>query len=139
MVFNPGESIDFHGYTAPFIQYTHARIKSILRKESAGGEWQVEESGWEAEVLLPLEKQVIMDLARYPEMVAQACQEHNPSVIANFVFNLARIFNSFYSEHSVANAASESKKKLRLRIAVMTANTIQSSMQLLGIRVPERM
>jgi len=135
MVFNPQDSIDFHGFTGPFVQYTHARIKSILRK---AGEWTaVNDAALSA--LLPLEKAVIVMAEQYPTIIDQACREHNPSVIANYVFQLAQIFNSFYTEHSVANAETEEKKKLRLQIATMTATILKSGMELLGIKVPERM
>ncbi len=135
MVFNPEESIDFHGFTGPFVQYTHARIKSILRKEPVNGTIKIElETG-----LLKLEKDVLVMLEQYPATIDQACQEHNPSIIAMYVFNLAKNFNSFYVEHSIANAENAEKKQLRLQLAVMTANVLKSGMQLLGIRVPERM
>ena len=148
MVFNPEESIDFHGFTAPFVQYTHARIKSILRKEGVSGESSMvngqssmvnETAEGNGNGLLKLEKEIIVNLEQYPVAVEQAGIEHNPSVIANYVFNLAKIFNSFYAEHSISKAETEIKKQLRLQIANMTANTIKSSMQLLGIRVPVRM
>jgi len=137
MVFNPQESIDFHGFTGPFVQYTHARIKSILRKMEEG-EWKMESGKWE-EGLLTLEKSLLVQLEQYPAALEQACNEHNPSVIANYVFQLAQTFNSFYTEHSVANAETEEKKKLRVQLAMMTANVLKSGMQLLGIKVPERM
>ena len=148
MVFNPEESIDFHGFTAPFVQYTHARIKSILRKEGLGGESSMvngqssmvnETAEGNGNGLFELEKEMIVNLEQYPVAVEQAGIEHNPSVIANYVFNLAKIFNSFYAEHSISKAETEIKKQLRLQIANMTANTIKSGMQLLGIRVPVRM
>ena len=141
MIFNPAESIDFHGYTAPFIQYTHARIKSILRKELPGGEWPKENTSAteNKEALYKLEKEVIVNLEQFPEVLEQAAQEFNPSVIANYIFNLAKTFNSFYVEHSIANAETPVKKQLRLQLAGMTANTIKCGMQLMGIRVPERM
>jgi len=141
MVFNPEESIDFHGFTAPFIQYTHARIKSILRKELVNGaSSMVNGQGVDGgDSLLKLEKEIIVNLEQYPIAVEQAGLEHNPSVIANYVFNLAKVFNSFYVTHSITNAETESKKLLRLQIAAMVANTIKSSMELLGIKVPERM
>ena len=137
MVFNPAESIDFHGFTGPFVQYTHARIKSILRKEqlAASGELRAASDN----SLLKLEKEVIVCLEQYPAALEQACSEHNPSVVANYVFNLAKTFNSFYTEHSIANAETPVKKQLRLQLASMTANVIKSGMQLLGIAVPERM
>ena len=138
MVFNPEESIDFHGFTGPFVQYTHARIKSILRKELVNGERPSSDITISSH-LLPLEKEVIVHLEQYPSVLEQACEEHNPSVIANYVFNLAKTFNAFYTAHSIGNAETAEKKQLRLQIAGMTANTIKSGMQLMGIRVPERM
>ena len=134
MIFNPEESIDFHGFTGPFIQYTHARIKSILRKQSAVGSRQLAVNS-----LLKLEKSLIIALEQYPAIIEQAVAEHNPSVIAIYIFNLAKSFNTFYTEHSVMNAESEEKKQLRLQLSEMTAHVIASGMGLLGIRVPERM
>ena len=135
MVFNPEESIDFHGFTGPFVQYTHARIKSILRKEPL----VIINQPLDNRDLLKLEKDVIVTLEQYPAAIAQACAEHNPSAIAMYVFDLAKTFNSFYVEHSIANAESAIKKQLRLQIAIMTANTLKSGMGILGIRMPERM
>ncbi len=139
MIFNPEESIDFHGFTGPFVQYTHARIKSILRKEAGetGHALSVEEPGVGS--LLKLEKDLIVKLEQYTTIVQQAAIEHNPSVLAIYVFELAKTFNTFYTEHSVMNAESDEKKQLRLKIAAMTANVISSAMGLLGIKVPERM
>ena len=138
MVFNPEESIDFHGFTGPFVQYTHARIKSILRKELGNGESSNSTNEFKSP-LLPLEKAVIIQLEQYPTALEVACEEHNPSVIANYVFNLAKTFNSFYTEHSIGNSETIEKKYFRLKLAAMTANIIKSGMQLMGIRVPERM
>ena len=134
MIFNPEESIDFHGFTGPFVQYTHARIKSILRKEQG-----TRENVQAGSSLLKLEKDLVISLEQYPAVIEQAVIEHNPSVIAIYVFNLAKSFNTFYTEHSVMNAESEEKKQLRLQLSEMTANVIASGMGLLGIRVPERM
>lgn len=133
MVFNPQESIDFHGFTGPFVQYTYARIKSILRKQLTVGNDPMSNN------LLKAEKEVIFVAEQYGSIIEQAAQEHNPSVIANYVFHLAKTFNSFYSELSVANAETEEKKQLRLKISLFTANIIKSGMQLMGIAVPERM
>jgi arginyl-tRNA synthetase len=134
MIFNPEESIDFHGFTGPFIQYTHARIKSILRKESVDTEYTMLPAG-----LLPLERELLISLEQYGQVLRQASEEQNPSVVAIYVYALAKTFNSFYAEHSVANAETADKKQLRLRICMMTAQVIASAMNLLGIRVPERM
>ncbi len=133
MIFNPEESIDFHGFTGPFVQYTYARIKSILRKEANAL------TNTSTSNLLPLEKAVIVYLEQYAAVLEKAASEYNPSEIAIYIFNLAKAFNSFYTEHSIANAESDDKKALRLQLAIMTSNVLKSGMQLLGIRVPERM
>lgn len=141
MVFNPEESIDFHGFTGPFIQYTYARIQSILRK-IAGLTPQTVVSEYEdtnTTPLLALEKAVIIMLEQYETVIEQAAEELNPSVIANYIFHLAKAFNSFYTDHSIANAETPAKKSLRIRMAKMTANVIESGMKLMGIRVPVRM
>jgi arginyl-tRNA synthetase len=133
MVFNPEESIEIQGFTGPFVQYTYARIKSMLRKEKPL-ETRIEPTN-----LLRLEKELIILLEQYNTVLEEALNEYNPSVVAIYVFNVAKLFNGFYTEHSVLNAESPEKKQLRLQIASLTANTISSAMHLLGIRVPERM
>ncbi len=133
MVFNPEESIDFHGFTGPFVQYTHARIRSILRSEAAS------DATFVATELLPLEKELLVLLEQYGAIVQQAATEHNPSLLAIYAFNVAKLFNSFYAAHSVRSAETGEKKQLRLKICQLTANTIAAAMALLGIKVPERM
>ncbi|HEY4110127.1 arginine--tRNA ligase [Puia sp.] len=132
MVFNPEESIDLHGYTATFIQYAYARIRSILRKEAVAGE-----PG--RGPLLPLEKTLTITLEKFPAVLEQACTEMSPSVIAAHAYQLAQTYNSFYAEHSIANAETPEKKALRLRLCQLTANVLRNAMNVLGIRVPERM
>lgn len=132
MVFNPEESIDFHGFTGPFVQYSYARTKSILRKESPAGSSVTPD-------LLSLEKNIIIELEKFPTILEQACAEMNPSVIAGYAFKLAQTLNSLLTELRILTAESDAKKELRLQIAQMTANVIKSSMELLGIRVPEQM
>ncbi len=134
MVFNPEESIDFQGFTGSFIQYTHARIKSILRRNDA-----VENSIQNASSLLSLEKEMIVSLEQFQSIISEAGKEYDPSKIAVYIFNLCKTFNSFYAGHSVTNAESEEKKILRLQICVLTATVIKRGMHLLGIEVPERM
>ncbi len=134
MVFNPAESIDFHGFTGPFVQFTHARIKGIFRKNES----EIHSKS-ATEPLLELEKEVIVIAEQYPAAIEQACMEHNPSVIANYVFHLAKTFNSFLTVHPILTAESEEKKQLRLKIALLTANILKSGMNLLGIAVPDRM
>jgi arginyl-tRNA synthetase len=138
MVFNPEESIDFHGFTGPFIQYTHARLRSILRKEAAG-DIRTTDSVLESTPLLKLEKELVLQLEQYPDIVRQAAMEYNPSSIANYIFSVSQTCNSFYTVHKVLKAETEEKKQLRLQICQLTANVIKDAMHLLGIRVPERM
>jgi len=133
MVFNPEESIDFHGFTGPFVQYTYARIRSILRKESVAADGAVSTE------LLPREKELLVLLEQFDAELEQALQEHNPSLIAVYAFNVAKAYNTFYTVHSVMNAESAEKKQLRLRLCALTSSTIATAMHLLGIRVPERM
>jgi arginyl-tRNA synthetase len=132
MIFNPEESIDFHGFTGPFIQYTHARIKSILRKTGT----TVQQVG---NSMLPLEKALAMQLAHFSAEVNEAAEALDPSKLAIYAFNLAKLFNSFYAELSIANAESEEKKNLRIQLGILTAATLKQAMQTLGIEVPEQM
>lgn len=132
MIFNPEESIDLHGFTATFIQYTYARTQSILRKEKPQN--LVQPAG-----LLPIEKKVILELEKYPSIIEQAAEEMNPSVIAGYAFKVAQTFNSFLSEVKVLTAETPEKKELRLQLSQMTVQVIKSAMALLGIQVPERM
>jgi arginyl-tRNA synthetase len=133
MIFNPTESIDFHGFTGPFVQYTYARIQSILRKI------KVEENIKVSNELLKAEKEILIAVEQYPAVIIEAAAALDPSKIAIHIFNLAKTFNSFYNELSIANAESEEKKKLRLQLAIMTANILKHGMQLLGANVPDRM
>ena len=139
MIFNPEESIDFHGFTGPFVQYTHARIKSILRKDQHKPRSADPIEPAMASPLLKLEKELLVSLEKYPSVLEQACMEMSPSVIANYAFSLAKSFNALYAEHSVTHAETGEKRALRLKIAQLTAIVIQSAMALLGIAVPERM
>jgi len=134
MIFNPEESIDFHGFTGPFIQYTHARIRSILRKEPANAA-----SIAHNDSLLPLEKELLLLLEQYPTIIGQAAAEYSPAVVANYAYAVAKVYNTFYTEHSVLHAETEAKKALRLLICEQTAAVIRHAMSLLGIRVPEKM
>ncbi|HEY0272710.1 MAG TPA: arginine--tRNA ligase [Chitinophaga sp.] len=145
MVFNPEESIDLHGFTATFVQYAHARIKSILRETGEAAQQGLDSFRYEGE-LLPLEKDLILLNEQFEVILEQAAAEYSPSVIASYAFQLAQQFNSFYGEkvngrytYSILDAESEEKKKLRLQIVILTAHTIAQSMRLLGISVPERM
>ena len=137
MLFNPEESIDFNGNTGPFIQYTYARIQSVLRK--AGDEVRGERLEVKGEGLSPKELALIQRLVDYPAAVRQAGDEFSPAVIANYAYALACDFNSFYHDHSILNEADAEKRALRLVLAQTVANVIKSAMSLLGIEVPNRM
>ena len=133
MIFNPEESIDFHGFTGPFVQYTYARIKSILRKET------FDETQKISPPLLKSEKDIAVVAEQFPSIILEAGKEMDPSKVAAYIFTLAKTFNSFYSELSIGKAENEEKKQLRLKLAMLTANILKSGMQLLGAQVPERM
>ncbi|GEP93439.1 arginyl-tRNA synthetase [Chitinophaga terrae (ex Kim and Jung 2007)] len=143
MIFNPHESIELQGFTGPFIQYAYARIKSILRDL---GELPSLEAVQFKEELLPLERELIILNEQFSNIIIEAYKELSPSIVANYAFQLAQLFNSFYAEkvdgvptYSIIRASSEEKKLLRTQLIMLTANTIKQSMKLLGIRVPERM
>lgn len=133
MIFNPEESIDFHGFTGPFVQYTYARIKSILRKETFDEKQKI------SSPLLKSEKDIAVVAEQFPSILLEAGKEMDPSKVAAYIFTLAKTFNSFYSELSIGKAENEEKKQLRLKLATLTANILKSGMQLLGAQVPERM
>ena len=135
MLFNPEESIDFNGNTGPFIQYTYARIQSVLRK--AQGVQEFRSLG--VQELSEKELSLIQRLVDYPAAVRQAGDEFSPAVIANYAYALACDFNSFYHDHSILGEADEQKRALRLILAQTVAKVIKSAMALLGIEVPNRM
>jgi len=139
MLFNPEESIDFNGNTGPFIQYTHARIRSILRKaETELGIRNVELGVDSAE---PNEKEVelIQKMNGYAEVVAQAGKDYSPSGIANYCYELTKEFNQFYHDYSILREEDEQKRMFRLVLAKNVAKILKNGMALLGIEVPERM
>ena len=137
MLFNPEESIDFNGNTGPFIQYTYARIQSVLRK--AGEHIDSRLSNSESTTLSEKELALIQRLVDYPAAVRQAGDEFSPAVIANYAYALACDFNSFYHDHSILNEADAEKRALRLLLSQTVAKVIKSAMALLGIEVPNRM
>lgn len=141
MIFDPKESIDLHGFTATFIQYAHARICSILRKE--GVPLMPDSTRFQSfcltQDILPAEKKLAVSLEQYPMILENAAIEYNPSLLCNYSFQLAQQFNSFYDELSISKAENEEKKQLRLMLIVMTAQTLRHAMHLLGIRLPEKM
>ncbi len=138
MLFNPEESIDFNGNTGPFIQYTYARIRSILRKAEAQGITVPQE----LTATMPLnakETEIIQKMDEYGAAVRQAGKDYSPSGIANYCYELTKDFNQFYHDYSILGADSDEEKLVRLVIAKNVAKTIKNAMALLGIEVPERM
>ena len=135
MLFNPEESIDFNGNTGPFIQYTHARIRSILRK-AVNNNCQLSIVNCQ---LNSKEIELIQKMNEYGAAVEQAGKDYSPSGIANYCYELTKVFNQFYNDYSILNEPDEQKKQLRLILARNVAKIIKNSMALLGIEVPERM
>mgnify|MGYP004526030363 FL=1 len=135
MLFNPEESIDFNGNTGPFIQYTYARIRSILRKAGEQGAFEAPLNA----VLSDKETELIQKMSEYGAAVEQAGKDYSPSGIANYCYELTKVFNQFYHDYSILNEADEQKKLVRLVIARNVAKVIRNGMALLGIEVPERM
>ena len=137
MLFNPAESIDFNGNTGPFIQYTYARIRSIMRKaEEQNIPFAADAMTGE---LNEKEIALIQQMNDFPNAVAQSATDYNPSSIANYCYELTKNFNQFYHDCSILQAESEEKKTIRLVIANNVAKIIKTGMSLLGIEVPERM
>lgn len=134
ILFNPEESVDFQGNTGPFIQYTYARIQSILRRAQdlpteVTGEFD----------LHPKEKELIKIMAQYPETIQQASESHSPALIANYVYELVREFNSFYQNVPILATDNETEKVFRVKLSKSVGEVIKSAFSLLGIQVPERM
>ncbi|MDD3167172.1 MAG: arginine--tRNA ligase [Bacteroidales bacterium] len=138
MTFNPKESIDFNGNTGPFIQYTHARIQSVLRK-AAESNFAASASEDVAEKLSEKEQYLIRLLTKYPNIVAEAGTEFSPSVVANYVYDLAKEYNQFYHDHSILKENNSDIRGFRLSLSLLTARILKSGMYLLGIEVPDRM
>lgn len=134
LLFDPNESIDFQGHTGPFIQYTHARIRSIISKVGTESfEFNSPES------FTATERELILSLNRYPQVIAAAAKDFSPAQIANYVYELAKLYNKFYHEEPILKLDDEELKKFRLSLSVTTGSVIKRGMRLLGIDVPERM
>lgn len=140
MTFNPKESIDFNGNTGPFIQYTHARIRSIFRNaEKMNLNYESVKQCIENVELNAKEMNLIQQLADFEIIVEQAANEYNPSLIANYTYDLVKEYNQFYHEYSILHEEDENTRNLRLILSANVAKTIRHGMDLLGIEVPERM
>lgn len=133
MTFDPRESVDFNGNTGPFIQYTYARIRSVMKK---GADMQ---KGTNQEELNAKEIALIRMMHDFPEILGEAARTLNPSLVANFLYELAREFNQFYHDHSILSAETTGQVSQRLLLIKAAGNMIESGMELLGIEVPERM
>ena len=137
ILFNPQESVDFQGNTGPFIQYTYARIQSILRK--ASGDYSKPVTPAQLTGLHPKEKDLLKDLEQFPVMVQQAAAQYSPALIANYVYDLVKDFNSLYQQVSILGEEDEAHRNFRIQLTEEVGNTIRKACGLLGIEVPERM
>ncbi|MGL5262260.1 MAG: DALR anticodon-binding domain-containing protein, partial [Bacteroides sp.] len=138
MTFNPKESIDFNGNTGPFIQYTYARIQSVLRKAKATAV-QIPESVDTSLNVSEKERGLIQLIADFKEVVEQAAQDYSPSGIANYIYELVKEYNQFYHDFSILGEDDMKIKQFRLVLSQTVGETIKNGMDLLGIEVPDRM
>jgi arginyl-tRNA synthetase len=137
MVFDPSESVDLQGQTGPYIQNAYVRIRSVLRKAEEDG--IVGSASEEYLVLQEQEKELIRSLYEFPDLVARAAAEYDPSHIAGYAYNLAKSFHKFYHDHSILRAESEAAKAFRLQLSRMVAQVLKAAMDLIGIEMPEKM
>ena len=135
ILFNPEESVDFQGNTGPFIQYTYARIQSILRK----AEFDTSADLSKDFSFHEKEKELIKQVQLFPETIALAAENHSPALIANYTYELVKSFNSFYQNVQILGIDEEAEKVFRVQLSQLVANVIKSAFKLLGIEVPERM
>ncbi len=134
ILFDPKESVDFQGNTGPFIQYTYARIQSILRKATFDYSQPITDIE-----LHEKEKELIKIIENYPEIIQQAAANHSPALIANYTYDLVKEFNSFYQNVSILGEENQDKKIIRVQLSKKVSDIIKSAFSLLGIEVPERM
>ncbi len=139
MMFDPSESIQLQGHTGPFIQYTHARVKSILRKADSMGIKVTAADLKSINSLEPSEREVIFRVNNFQNKLQEAAREYSPSVVANYAYELAKEYNQFYQAIPIFNEADQAKLKFRIAFSKVVADVIKKSMNLLGIQVPERM
>jgi arginyl-tRNA synthetase len=135
LLFDPNESIDFQGNTGPFIQYTHARIQSVLNKANFAASAKTNYSG----DLTSSERDVLVCLSQYPALLQASASEYSPALVANYTYELAKLYNKFYHEEIILKLEDEELKTFRLALSAATAKTIKMAMSLLGIQVPDRM
>jgi arginyl-tRNA synthetase len=135
LLFDPNESVDFQGHTGPFIQYTHARIRSVLSRANYTFIYKEEKH----ETLATEERDLIVALTRFPEIIKSAAESYSPAIVANYVYELAKTFNKFYHEKSILQAEDDATKQFRLQLSAASGKVISKAMGFLGIEVPERM
>ncbi len=138
MTFNPQESIDFNGNTGPFIQYTCARIRSVMKKAETTG---LADSSYAIDGVIPNAKEisVIKLLNDFRQIVPEAARELSPALIANYCYDLAREFNQFYHDYSILGEEDKNRRNFRLRLSELTGRVLEKGLYLLGIEAPERM
>jgi len=135
LLFDPNESVDFQGHTGPFIQYTHARIKSVLRK----AEFDATKAIAIPASISSFERDLIQNLGEFPNVIEASAKDFSPAQVANYVYEVSKLYNKFYHEETILKAEDQDVKTFRLHLSVATAKVIAESMRLLGIQVPERM
>jgi len=134
LLFDPNESVDFQGHTGPFIQYTHARIKSVMSRAGIDYADKID-----IQELSSVERDLIVVLTQYPTIISEAAKGFSPAIIANYIYELAKVYNKFYHEKSILQAEADLLKQFRLQLSSASAKVISKGMGLLGIEVPERM
>lgn len=135
MTFDPKESVDMQGQTGPYVQNAYVRIQSVLRK---AGEWDAAPAK-NYKALETIEKDIIAQLYAFPDLILQAAEAYDPSAVANYCYNLAKLYHKFYHDHSILNADTEQAKAFRLMLSTALANVLHTGMDLLGIEMPEKM
>jgi len=135
MVFNPEESLDMQGDTGPYIQNAYVRIQSILRKANPGGATL----NYNYPTLAPIEKNLIMLLSSFPNVISQAAEKYEPSIVASFNYNLGKTFHKFYHDMSIMKAESEDAKNFRIVLATAVGKVLSKGMDLIGVEMPARM
>jgi arginyl-tRNA synthetase len=136
ILFDPKESIDFQGNTGPFIQYTYARIQSILRKSDIKVNVTL---GTDQILLHEKERDLLKQLELFPEIIQNAAEQHSPALVANYTYDLVKAFNSFYQNVSILGAEKDNEKTFRVQLSKTVGETIKNAFNVLGIDVPERM
>lgn len=139
MLFDPNESIQLQGFTGPFIQYTHARIRAISRKATAMALAADPDALKSVDVLEPAEREVIQALSNFENRIGEAAREYSPAIIANYVYDLAKAYNQFYQSIPIFNESDHAKLKMRIVLSETVASVLKRGMHLLGISVPEKM